>query len=179
MQSDPKASVKKAHLQFAGSLSFFPFLVEEKILLPFTKGTIGLEKITKLVERIPDSFRRLIQLYFEEMLSLREKQIKMGALKPLKINSILSDIQRFNLLINWIQLNSNEVTSWDMLQERHVQDYLLSLSLSVRQLAIKNLLLLFDLARKKSIITHVPLIDTPIRELPPRTQALSFEELQK
>ncbi|MFS0874301.1 hypothetical protein [Paenibacillus xylanilyticus] len=159
--------------------SLFPFLVEEKILSSFSKGNSGLEKITKLIHRIPNSFRRLIQLYFEEMLSLREKQIKMGALKPLKLNSILSDIQSFNRLINWIQLNTNEVTSWDMLQERHVQDYLLSLSLSVRQLAIKNLLVLFNLARKKSIITHTPLIDTPIRELPPSTQALSFEELQR
>lgn len=52
--------------------SLFPFLVEEKILSPFTKGNIGLEKITKLIQRFPDSFRRLIQLYFEEMLSLRE-----------------------------------------------------------------------------------------------------------
>lgn len=158
--------------------SLFPFLVAEKIISPITKVDISIEKITRLIQRIPDSFRRLIQIYFDEMISLREKQIKMGALKPLELSSILSDIQSFNRLINWSLLNC-DVSSWDMLQERHVQDYLLSLKLSVRQLAVKNLLLLFSLAMKKRIITHVPLIDTPIRELPPSTQPLSFEELKR
>ncbi|MFD1953183.1 hypothetical protein ACFSL6_03075 [Paenibacillus thailandensis] len=158
--------------------SFFPFLVEEKVLQPLPKGDIKIERITRLIQRIPAPFRRLIQLYLDEMLSLREKQIKMGALKPLTLNSILSDIQTFNRLINWIKLNC-DISSWDMLQETHVQDYLLSLRLSVRQQAIKNLLLLFNLAKRKRIITHVPVIDTPIRELPPSTPALSFEELKR
>ncbi|MFC8689465.1 hypothetical protein [Brevibacillus porteri] len=61
----------------------------------------------------------------------------------------------------------------------HVQDYLLSLNLSVRQQTIKNLLLLFNLAQRKRIITHVPVIDTSIRELPTSTPALSFEELKR
>ncbi|MDF2571399.1 MAG: site-specific integrase [Sporomusa sp.] len=158
--------------------SFFPFLVEEKVLKPMPTGDIKIERITRLIECIPTSFRRLIQLYLDEMLSLREKQIRMGALKPLTLNSILSDIQTFNRLINWIKLNC-DISSWDMLQEMHVQDYLLSLKLSVRQQAIKNLLLLFNLAKRKRIITHVPVIDTLIRELPPSTPALSFEELKR
>jgi integrase len=51
--------------------------------------------------------------------------------------------------------------------------------LSVRQQANKNLFILFNLARKKRIITYVPIMDTRIRELPPSTPALSFTELRK
>ncbi|MED4907450.1 site-specific integrase [Brevibacillus centrosporus] len=158
--------------------SFFPFLVEERILQSLPKEEIKIGQIKKLIQSMPESFSRLIEIYFNEMLSLREKQINMGALRPLQLRSIQSDIQSFNRLINWIKQHYN-ISSWDQLQEIHVQEYLLSLRLSVRQQANKNLLILFNLARKKRIITHVPIFDTPIRELPPSTLALSFEELKK
>jgi hypothetical protein len=80
--------------------SLFPFLVEEKILHTLPKDEIKIGHITKLIQSMPDPFRRLIKIHLNEMLSLRERQINIGALKPMTLHSIQSDIQSFNRFLN-------------------------------------------------------------------------------
>ncbi len=69
-----------------------------------------------------------------------------------------------------------DLTGWDMVQEEHIHAFLLTLTHKHRELVRKDLHMFFRLARKRRIITHVPIMDSPAKELPQTVEPLKVEE---
>ena len=63
-----------------------------------------------------------------------------------------------------------------MVQEEHIHAFLLTLTPKNRELVRKDLHLFFRLARKRRVITHVPIMDYPAKELPRTVEPLKVEE---
>lgn len=82
----------------------------------------------------------------------------------------------FVRLVRWFQMNCKHIESWDTVQQEDVHDFLLSLTPKHREIVRKDLLVLFKLAKRKRIITHIPILDIKSRELPPTIEPLSFDE---
>ncbi len=62
-----------------------------------------------------------------------------------------------------------------MVQEEHIHAFLLTLTPKNREPARKDLYVFFRLARKRRILTHVPIMDAPAKDLPPTVEPLSGE----
>src|SRR5690625_7819322 len=58
----------------------------------------------------------------------------------------------------------------------YITKFIFSLKHKHREIVRKDLLVLFKLARRKRIITHIPILDIKSRELPPTIEPLTFEE---
>src|SRR5699024_12503765 len=57
-----------------------------------------------------------------------------------------------------------------------IHTFILKLKTKKCEIVRKDLLVLFKLARRKRIITHIPILDINSRELPPTIEPLTFEE---
>ena len=79
-------------------------------------------------------------------------------------------------LKKWIVEHFPEIESWVLLQEEHVHSFLLTLPNRHREIVKKDLNVLFKLGKKKRMITHIPIMDTPTREYPSNMEPLTLEE---
>jgi len=155
--------------------SLFNFLLKED-LLTFNEDQDLLSSITRLIETIPNGFKRLLEIYFNERMELRKRQLKFQARTPLSLLTVKTDMEIFVRLVRWLQENKSHLTSWDTVQQEDIHTFLLTLTPKHREIVRKDLLVLFKLARRKRIITHIPILDIKSRELPPTIEPLTFEE---
>lgn len=109
-------------------------------------------------------------------MELRKRQLKFQARTPLSLLTVKTDMEIFVRLVRWLQENKSHLTSWDTVQQEDIHTFLLSLTPEHREIVRKDLLVLFKLARRKRIITHIPILDIKSRELPPTIEPLTFEE---
>lgn len=131
------------------------------------------------ISKVSENFNRLLEIYINEKFSLRDRQIELMANKPLSLRTVESNINTYIRLVKWIVHEHQDITAWDMLQEEHVNKFLLTLKTNNREIVRKDLTVLFKLAFKKRIITHVPIMDLPSREYPRVQQSLSLKEQKK
>ncbi|MGM1006245.1 MAG: site-specific integrase [Bacillota bacterium] len=158
--------------------SLFNFLIKEGYLsLNADEGI--LTSIREALGQIPTGFRRLLDIYINERMELRNRQVKFNARNPLSLLTVKTDMEIFIRLVRWFQNNCNHIESWDTVQQEDVHEFLLTLTPKHREIVRKDLLVLFKLAKRKRVITHIPILDIKSRELPPTIEPLTFDEQVK
>lgn len=155
--------------------SLFNFLVKEGFLT-FGEDQSVLMSIKKQIGPIPKGFKRLLEIYLNERMELRKRQLKFHARNPLSLLTVRTDMVIFVRLVRWLQTNKGHVSSWDTVQQEDIHEFLLTLTPKHREIVRKDLVVLFKLAKRKRIITHIPILDVKSRELPPTIEPLTFEE---
>ncbi len=155
---------------------FRAFLVQEQILVEPSQDEKTLQVLQTRLTKIPHHYRHVMEVYFNERLAVRERQMKLNAKRPLALRTLLSDLDTLSRLVRWLTEELPELTGWDMVQEEHIHAFLLTLAPKTRELLRKDLSLFFRLARKRRLITHVPLMELATRESPPTVASLSWEE---
>src|SRR5690625_1088836 len=98
-------------------------------------------------------------------MELRNRQLKFQARTPLSMLTVKTDMEIFVRLVRWLQENKSHLTSWDTVQQEDIHAFLLTLTPKHREIVRKDLLVLFKLAKRKRIITHIPIIDIKSRDL--------------
>lgn len=78
--------------------SLFNFLLKED-LLTFNEDQNLLSSITRLIETIPNGFKRLLEIYFKERMELRKRQLKFQARTPLSLLTVKTDMEIFVRLV--------------------------------------------------------------------------------
>jgi len=152
------------------------FLVKEGIISLKNEEKRLEGAIERQISKVPEKFRRLIEVYYNEKRFLRKRQIEQNARKPLSMKTIETDIGIFLRFSNWIDELYPEISTWGLLQEEHVHSFLVTLSNQQREIVRKNLNILFKLAKKKRMIIHIPIMDSPAREYPRKMEPLTIEE---
>jgi hypothetical protein len=155
---------------------FRAFLIEEQLMAFVGKDEERLKTLKAQIERTPAHYRRLLEVYVNERLAVRERQITQHAKRPLAMKTLVADIEIFSRLTRWLTEYAPELTGWDMIQEEQIHAFLLTLTPKQRELVRKDLLMLFRLARRRRLMTHVPLMDYPSRELPLTVEPLQTAE---
>lgn len=170
-----EAGLKKMGKHVASSF-FKAFLFEEHLLSKPGGDEKALKALLAKLEQLPAPYRRAMQVYFNERLALRERQIKEHASRPLALKTLVSDLEMLSRLVRWLLANQPELSGWDMVQEEQIQAFLLTLTPKNREVVRKDLHQFFRLARKRRFMTHVPLTDSPSKELPQTAEPLVVEE---
>ncbi|PAL04659.1 site-specific integrase [Peribacillus simplex] len=155
--------------------SLFNFLIKEGYL-SFNADEGILNSIRELLKQVPKGFMRLLEIYFNERMELRNRQVKFNARNPLSLLTVKTDIEIFVRLVRWFQINCIHIESWDTVQQEDIHKFLLTLTPKHREIVRKDLLVLFKLAKRKRQITHIPILDIKSRELPPTIESLTFDE---
>ncbi|MBG9656890.1 hypothetical protein ABE24_19310, partial [Cytobacillus firmus] len=155
--------------------SLFGFLIKEGYLKLNADEDI-ISNIKQLLEKVSRSYKRLLDIYFNERMELRNRQVKFNARNPLSLLTVKTDLEVFTRLVRWFETNCKHVESWDTVQQEDIHQYLLTLTPKHREIVRKDLLVLFKLAKRKRLITHIPILDIKSRELPPSIEPLSFDE---
>jgi len=159
--------------------SLLCFLQEQGILKMPDENDLLQARILKQIEQIPAGFRRLVNIYYQTRLELRNRQISHNEATPLSLQTINSDIGIFSRFVKWLDHEHQEVSSWNLVQESHVHEFLLILTPHNREIVRKDLYVLFKLARRRKAITHIPMTNYPARELPPVSEPLSMTEQKR
>jgi integrase len=167
---DKTINIKKARI------SFLCFLEEQGILKMPDENDLMHASIIRQIERCPKEFKRLMEIYFNTRLELRKRQISNNEANPLALRTIISDITVFTQFTRWITQTHKEVYSWDLIQEEHINEFLLTLTPNNREVVRKDMYALFKLAKRKKLITYIPMIDYPGRELPSTIKTLNIIE---
>jgi len=160
-------------------ISLLCFLQEQGILKMPDDNDLLQARILRQIERIPAGFRRLVSVYYQTRFDLRKRQISNNEDAPLSLTTINSDVEMFSRFVRWLVHEHQEVGYWNMVQESHINEFLLTLTPKHRELVRKDLHALFKLARRRKFITHIPMADYPSRELPPSTEPLSVAEQKR
>ncbi|MBK5243153.1 hypothetical protein [Clostridium sp.] len=160
-------------------ISLLCFLEEQGILKLPDKNDAIMTGILKQIERCPKEFARLMEIYCNVRLELRKRQISNNEVKPLKLITISCDLNIFIKLAKWIIQEHAEVSSWDLIQEEHINEFLLTLNPTNRELVRKDLYVLFKMAKQKKIITYIPMINYPSRELPLVMEPLNINDQKR
>jgi integrase len=155
---------------------FRAFLVQEQLLEEPSKDEKRLQSIHAQVERLPQGYRRAVEVYVNDRLALRARQIQFQAKRPLALTTIASDLDTLSRLVRWLTASLPQLTGWDMVQEEHIYAFLLTLTPKTREILRRDLYQFFRLARRRRLITHIPLMKLPGRELPRTIEPLSLEE---
>jgi len=155
---------------------FRTFLIQEQFLVESSKEEKTLHSLQAQIGKLPQGYRRAIEVYCNERLAYRNRQIQLNAKRPLALKTLTSDLDTLSRFVRWLTTSLPELTGWDMVQEEHVYAFLLTLNPKTRELYRKDLYLFFRLARKRRLITHVPLLHLPGRELPRTIEPLTLQE---
>lgn len=166
--------IEQAGPHFAPSF-FRAYLLEEHVLMPPSKDEEQINALHAKIEGLPQGYRRLMEVYFNERISLRERQINLHAKRPLAVGTIKADWDLLSRLVRWLGEQEAGLSGWEMVQEEHIHAFLLTLTPKNREPARKDLYVFFRLARKRRILTHVPIMDAPAKELPPTVEPLDGE----
>src|SRR5699024_9400438 len=82
-------------------------------------------------------------------------------------------------LIRWFVEERPHIDSWNTVQQEDVHEFLLTLTLTNREIVRKSLLTLFKLGIRKKLLTHLPILDVKSRELPITIEFLTIDEQTK
>lgn len=155
--------------------SLVAFLEQEKLLKVDNDKPL-VDSIDRLIKSVPKEFRRLLEVYTNERMRYRKRQIDFNARNPLKLITIKTDIEVFTRCVRFMVEFKPHILSWEMIQQDDIYDFLLILTPKNREVVRKDLLVLFKLARRKKFLTHVPLPEIVSKELPPTNIPLTIDE---
>lgn len=159
--------------KFLSPTFFRAFLIEEHLLLRENRDAKKLEALQAKIALIPQQYRRLMEVYFQEQITLRERHMQQHAKQPRAVKTIVHKFMLFQKLIRWLLEQMPDLSGWEMVQEEHVHAFLLTLQPTHRELARKDLYQFFRLGRKKRVMTHVPVMNLPTRDLPRTIEPLT------
>jgi len=151
------------------------FLIKEQLISPQEEEK-SIKTMQAKIELLPQGYRRLVEVYFNERKDRRKRHIEQNARKPLSLRALEHDLETLTRIIRWFREYLPELTGWDMIQENHILTYLLTLSPRERELVRNDLYVFFHLARKRKLVAHVPVAKYPSREFPPAYEPLNLEE---
>jgi molybdopterin converting factor small subunit len=77
---------------------FRAFLVQEQILVETSQDEKTLQALQRRLAKIPQSYRRALEVYFNERLAVRERQLKLNAQRPITLRTLLSDLDTLSRL---------------------------------------------------------------------------------
>jgi integrase len=160
----------------SGAPSFRAFFVEEHIFSKLDRNVERIKALLSWLETYPQHYIRAIEVFINERVALRERQIKLQAKNPLTVKTIVRDIENITRLMRWLIAHMPDLTGWDMVQEEHVNDFLLTLKPNNREKVRQRLFVFFSLAREKRLIMHVPIVDHPSRKIPSTVELLNLEK---
>ena len=160
-------------------ISLLHFLEEKGILKLPNENDAVMSGILKQVDRCPKEFRRLLEIYINIRLELRTLQISNNEVRPLSLLTISCDLSTFNRLVKWIIQEHVEVSSWDLIQEEQIHEFLLTLASNNREIVRKDLYVLFKMAKQRKVITYIPMVNYPSRDLPSVIESLDINEQKR
>mgnify|MGYP001575607947 CR=1 FL=1 len=160
-------------------ISLLHFLEEKGILKLPNENDAVMSGILKQVDRCPKEFRRLLEIYINIRLELRTRQISNNEVRPLSLLTISCDLSTFNRLVKWIIQEHVEVSSWDLIQEEQIHEFLLTLASNNREIVRKDLYVLFKMAKQRKVITYIPMVNYPSRDLPSVIESLDINEQKR
>lgn len=155
--------------------SLVTFLEQEKLLKVDDDKPL-VDSIDRCIKSIPKEFRRLLEIYTNERMQYRKRQRDFNARNPLKLITIKADLEGFTRCVRFMEEFKPHIISWEMIQQDDVYDFLLTLTPKNRELVRKSLLVLFKLAKRKKIVTHIPLPEIKSKELPPTNIPLTIDK---
>ncbi|MFJ9304496.1 hypothetical protein [Bacillus toyonensis] len=94
--------------------SLVVFLEQEK-LLKIDEDKPLVDSIDRLIKSIPKEFRRFLEVYTNERMQYRKRQIDFNARNPLKLITIKSDIEAFIRCVRFIVEFKPHILSWEMM----------------------------------------------------------------
>lgn len=106
---------------------FRTFLVNEHFLSAPDQDEQRLQALLAKVEQFPPGYQRLMEVYLNEPMAFRARQIKQHARKPLAVRTIRANFTLYTKLIRWLTEQMPELTGWEMVQEEHIHIFLLTL----------------------------------------------------
>ncbi|QEH69197.1 site-specific integrase [Cellulosilyticum sp. WCF-2] len=157
----------------------FCYFLETNKILENRQERMTIERIQDSLNTVPKGFRRLLEIYVNNRIELRNRHITNNAKKPLSLKTIITDLEVFRKFINWIQLNYPMNTSWDLIEEYQYNEYFLTLTIRHREVVRKDMYALLRFAKSKKLIFHIPIADLPAREFPSSIEPLGIEEQKK
>src|SRR5260221_300474 len=92
---------------------FKAFFVEERIFSEPDKNEGRIKDLLSKLETIPQHYRSAIEVFVNERVALRERQIKLQAKHPLTMSTIDSDFHCLARLARWLMANMPDLTGWD------------------------------------------------------------------
>ncbi len=150
------------------------YLIREQLISPQEEEK-RIESMQAKIELLPQGYRRLVEVYFNERKDRRKRHIKHNARKPLSLRALEHDLETLTRAIRWFREYLPELTGWHMIQENHILTYLLTLSARERELVRNDLYVFFCLAHRRKLVTHVPVAKYPSRKFPPAYEPLNLE----
>lgn len=150
------------------------FLRQEHLLREEDRDEKIIRAVQAKVTALPLAYRRVVEVFVNERLSWRERQIRQNARHPLAARTLQTDVEVLSRLVRWLTTVEPALSGWEAVQEQHIHAFLLTLTPNNRELVRKDLQVFFRLARKRRLITHVPLMDAPTKAMP-----LSMEPLRE
>jgi len=154
---------------------FKAFLLKERIISD-QEDSKRIGAMQAKIAGLPQDYQRVIEVYVNERVSERKRQIERNASKPLSLRTIESDLEVYTRTIHWLTEHLPELTGWVMVQEEHIHAFLLTLAPKQREMVRTDLHMLFRLARRRRLMTHVPVLSDPVRRWPQTVGALEPKE---
>ena len=71
------------------------------------------------------------------------------------------------------------MSSWDLIQEEHIHEFLLTLNPINREIVRKDLYVLFKMAKQRKIITYIPMVNYPSRDLQSVKEPLNIDDQKR
>jgi hypothetical protein len=109
--------------------SFFrAFLIDEHLIAQEDRDEKAIKALQTKIELIPQAYRRLMEIFFNERIAWRRRQINQHAKRPLAVITLMSDYEILSRLVRWLVAHMPDLTGWDMVQEEHIHAFLLTLT---------------------------------------------------
>lgn len=159
--------------------ALWAYLREQELVAPADEDRRDQEQIRRVLARVaslPEGFQRAVEVYLNDRVAQRERQRQRKAKHVLSHRTLEHNWQLLSQLVHWLSAHMPQVTGWKMLQEEHVQAYLLTLTPAHREITRTQLYAFFRAARRRHTMAHVPLTYAPRREVRmPKFPALDLE----
>lgn len=152
------------------------FFIRKKMIKLPSENSKYKKQCMNYISKVPESFQKCLNWYVEDKFALQDRQVANNASSPIKSRTIETDICSLFRMVRWITDNYKEVKHWTDITEIIVNQYLLSLPASNREITRKDLYQFLKFAKRKRCIFAIPMINYKTRELPRVAEALTHEE---
>jgi hypothetical protein len=157
--------------------SLITFLSINGILKENLQEISDFKSLDNSINKFPTNFKNNVKIYCNNRLEMRKRQILNKSDKPLLIKTIQGDVEQLFRLIKFISENFPDVTSWDLIQEQHVNEFLLPFGNNSNKEHIRRYIYAyFKFLKSKKMIFHIPMLNVPTREFMTTTKLLEIHE---
>lgn len=155
---------------------FRAFLIEEHYLFKKSREEKYVKALPSRIQELSQGYQRALEVYYQELLAMRQRHLKLNASRPLTFSSIYSQFEGLFRLVRWLTEVAPDLIGWEMVQTEHIHAFLLTLPAKSRGPTQRKLLAFFRQARKRRLLMHIPLAELPSKELPQTDEPLPMKE---